>query len=707
VNAPRTPESIRRALTALERRLLTIFLVHGAGRVLAGLGGMLLALYLLDRLFAPPPAARVVLGLGMLVLFLFQVRLHLWTPLRRRPSPRDLAALWERTHPWLGDRLATVVEMPQAPPGTSAALLAKVFESAGQAAEALDPRAAVPSGRARRSALAGLGVLALILGLSALAPTEAGIFFQRLFGGDAHWPRDTTLVLLPPFAEGQEEGTELEQTGLENFRLSIARGTVLTLRIRAQGVVPEKVAARGNRISRLMRPLGGGEFVLRLPPLQKETTWSFTGGDDLDGLPRLDLVPGVAPSVVDWSVDALPPAYTGQPEDHSTASEFRVPQGTRLTVRFRADRPVAQAATADLEGSLLDLRAGPDGFYSFSVVAKASGERLILLEGRDGFRDARAGLLRWSALPDRPPQLRFALPDQRWTTVPGGAVAVLLSAQDDYGLQQATLGEEGRGDPQALPIDSGSRRLLHFQVMHPAAGGGDSVLEPGTSHRLRLQARALDGAEPQPHATEALSPWIEIVPREVFEERLGDRMSRAREVVARTQAHTRNLLDGDLPEPPRSTARRIMRDLDGLQVDLERALLERLYAGLDHETGPSLEVLARVLARGVPEPGGIVKALDEGGAPPPLDRSGLLLDLGKLVTSARLGPAEELLNTLNEGGDPKPPAKALLEQLEAMMRILVAWEDFHTAINLLRGLLDRQRTLYLRTKEAAEKESDH
>ncbi|MFQ5749554.1 MAG: hypothetical protein ACE5H3_08870, partial [Planctomycetota bacterium] len=643
MKARRTSESIHRALGALEGRLLTVFLVHGAGRILAGLGGMLLGLYLLDRLFAPPPAVRVVLGLAALGLFLFQVRLHLWTPLRRRPSPRDLAALWERTHPGLGDRLATVVEMPQAPPGTSAALLARVFEGTGQAMEALDPRTAVPSGRARRSALAGLGVLALLLGLSALAPTEAGIFFQRLFGGNAHWPRDTTLVLLPPFAEGQNEGTDPERTGPEKYRLSIARGTVLTLRIRAQGVVPEKVTARGNRISRLMRPLGGGEFVLRLPPLQKETTWAFSGGDDEDGLPRLDLIPGVAPSVVDWSVGVFPPAYTGRPEDHSTASEFRVPQGTRLTVRFRADRPVARAATADLEGSLRNLQAGAAGFYSFSVEAEASGERLILLEGRDGFRDARAGLLRWSALPDRPPRLRFELPDQRWITVPGGAVAVLLSAQDDYGLQQATLGEEGRDDPQAIPFDSGYRSLLHFQVLHPAAENGASALEPGASRRLRLQARALDGAEPQPHATEALSPWIEIVPREVFEERLADRMSRAREVVERIQTHTRDLLDGDLQEPPRSTARRILRDLEGLQVDLERALLERLYAGLDHETSPSLEVLDRVLAEGVPEPGGIVKALDEGGAPPPLDRSGLLLDLGKLVTSTRLGPAEELM----------------------------------------------------------------
>ncbi len=706
MNASRFPESIRRALGALEGRLLTVFLLHGAGRVLAGLGGMLLALFLLDRLFAPPPAARVVLGLTALGLFVFQIRLHLWTPLRRRPSPRDLAALWERSHPALGDRLATVVEMPQAPPGTSTALLAKVIESTGKAVETLDPRAAVPSGRARRSALAGLGVLALLFGLSALAPEEAGIFFQRLFGGNAHWPRDTTLVLLPPVAEGQNEGTDPEQTGPESYRLSIARGTVLTLRIRAQGVVPEKITARGNRASRLMRPLGGGEFVLRLPPLQEEAIWSFSGGDDLDGLPRLDLVPGVAPSVVDWSVDARPPAYTGQPEDHSTASEFRVPQGTRLTVRFRADRAVARAATADLEGSLRNLQADAKGFYSFSVVAEGSGERLILLEGQDGFRDARAGLLRWSAIPDRAPRLRFGLPDQRWTTVPGGAVAVLLSARDDYGLQQATLGEEGQDDPEALPLDSGSLGLLHFQVMHPGPGNAETTPEPGTSRRFRLQARAMDGAEPRAHATEALSPWIEIVPPDVFEERLGDRMSRARDVVERIQTHTRDLSEGALRETPRSTARRILRDLDELQVGLERALLERLYSGLDHETGPSLDVLNKVLAQGVPEPGGVVKALEESGVPPPLDRSGLLFDFGRLVSSARLGPAEELLDALNKGGDPKPPANALLVRLEAMMRILVAWEDFHTAINLLRGLLDRQRTLYLRTKEAAEKESD-
>ena len=42
-----------------------------------------------------------------------------------------------------------------------------------------------------------------------------------------------------------------------------------------------------------------------------------------------------------------------------------------------------------------------------------------------------------------------------------------------------------------------------------------------------------------------------------------------------------------------------------------------------------------------------------------------------------------------------------LTALEAVLEDLLAWEDFQSAVDLLRGLLDRQRNLYLRTQEAS------
>ena len=51
--------------------------------------------------------------------------------------------------------------------------------------------------------------------------------------------------------------------------------------------------------------------------------------------------------------------------------------------------------------------------------------------------------------------------------------------------------------------------------------------------------------------------------------------------------------------------------------------------------------------------------------------------------------------------DPVPAAEELKTALEAVLEDLLAWEDFQSAVDLLRGLLDRQRNLYLRTQEAS------
>ena len=66
------------------------------------------------------------------------------------------------------------------------------------------------------------------------------------------------------------------------------------------------------------------------------------------------------------------------------------------------------------------------------------------------------------------------------------------------------------------------------------------------------------------------------------------------------------------------------------------------------------------------------------------------------------GPARAWENALQAGVEPEPIRKELEIQARAMLEILVAWEDFRSAVNLLRNLLDRQRTVHLRTRDASE-----
>lgn len=692
-------EPLRRALQRLESRLFAVLLLYGAGLAAAALAGLLAALYLLDRVFDPPVAVRLVLEAAAAVFLALVAWRCLWRPLRRRPEARDLAALWERSHPGLRDRLATAVELPQAPAGTSAALLEMVAADAEGAATGLDPRRAVPAGRARRRALAGAGALGVLAGLAVLAPAEAGIFLQRLLGRDVAWPHDTALVLLAPHQEGGEPPA-LVSLGSESYRAQAARGSVITVRVRAQGVVPDRALALGLGPARPMRPVGDGEFVLRLPPLQETLKLSFRAGDDDDGLPRLELVPGSAPVLVDWSVQVEPPAYTGYPAETSTMNEFHVPQGTRLLAHFRTDSPVARVAARALDGAEQELPALADGSYSLEQIAMGSGELLVSVTGADGFEDARAGVLRWQAQPDRPPRLEFQLPSDLWTTVDGGGVPVFLYASDEFGLAEVLLSTGPQAAPAPLALPPAARELRHFQVLAPPPAGEQP--EPSAAARFRLQAWARDNAQPESHASQTQSPWIEVVAPEVYDQRLSERMTQVRERVERLRdaaAQFENPEGRSPSEGPLPRARRLRRDLEGLQGELERILVERLYTRLDRACEPSLERLLALFGQGPAPTGAVTTTL--GGGVPPLDRAGLLLNLSRAAGAAREGPAASLLQAATEQRDPAPDARELHAQLDAMLDILLAWEDFQSAVNLLRGLLERQSSLYLRTQEAS------
>ncbi|HEX9794505.1 MAG TPA: hypothetical protein VGC54_11030, partial [Planctomycetota bacterium] len=661
---------------------------------------------LLDRGFEPPAPVRLVLLAGSLTLLVVFARRVLLHPLRRRPGPRDLAAIWERSHPALQDRLATTVELadPASPSAGifSPALLAKVADETAGRLGTLDPAVAAPSGRARRSAALGLGAAGVLVVLASLAPGEASIFLQRLFGGSAPWPHDTHLVLLAPHAEGHGAGPELVVSGPESFRAQVARGTVLTVRLRAEGVVPERVEALVAGVRRPMRPLGDGEFVLRLAPLTETQTMRFHGGDDDDNLPQLVIEPGIAPAITDWTVSASPPAYTGRAAQDSPMNEFRVPQGTLLAVRFRTDRPRALAFVRDLGGETEQLAMDAAGWWSFEAVALRSGEKIVETEGPDGFRDPRAAVLRWHADPDRAPQLEFLEPAEAWTSVAGGRIPLLLAAKDDYELVAARFGAEGAAEsPAPLALQPGVRDFLHFETL-TAPPPGEGV--EGGPRRFRLEAWAEDAAEPEPQQGHALSAWIEVVSPEVYETRLGERMVAAREIVERVLERTREFEReaGSAPaEGPANRARRIQRDLLGLQKRLERNLMERVYTGLDRGSRPAADRLDALLARGAPETGAATTALLAG--TPPLERAGLLLDLARAASQAREGAAERLAAAIAAGEDPAPVAAELRIQLESMLEIFLTWEDFQSAINLLRGLLERQRSLYLRTREASDR----
>jgi hypothetical protein len=230
----------------------------------------------------------------------------------------------------------------------------------------------------------------------------------------------------------------------------------------------------------------------------------------------------------------------------------------------------------------------------------------------------------------------------------------------------------------------------------------DFSVESYENNRYRFQLQAMDQAQPEGHTAESNSPWIEIVPAGVEEQRLAERIVRLRERLEGMRDRTATFAEPGTTPSPRNI-RRLLKELDAGLGSAEYYLLERVYSGLDRQTATLWPTAEAQLTKGMPKPGVLTEALLSADLPAPLDRSAMLLDLSRAMLQARTGPGALLLEAANENRPTQAAASELRTQLDGILEILLSWEDFNSAVNLLRSLLDRQRGLYLRTQEASER----
>ena len=184
-SAPKTlPRPIRRVLGRLDRRFRLVGACRGLGTaalvVAAGAAVGMAADFAWDL----PRAARWAIWgtwlatVGGLIVAAFR-------PLVRRSGALALAALAERSHPRLGERLTAAValfderERRRQPPHGSPALIAALADEAAARVAAIDPGRAIPMGAAGRRLALGVGALLLIAAPGLIRPDPFGTLARR------------------------------------------------------------------------------------------------------------------------------------------------------------------------------------------------------------------------------------------------------------------------------------------------------------------------------------------------------------------------------------------------------------------------------------------------------------------------------------------------------------------------------------------------
>ncbi len=652
VTAVETPErtpALEALLHALRRSLLCQVVLYGIGTILGASVLWLAFAFLADWGLRVPTAIRVFHGavlLGVIGLFAWR---DLVRPLFRLPDRAGLAILLERANPELRQLLISAVQFQDvgAGPDADPALVALVVDQAENRARTLSPRGVLDPEAPRARFLLGLGGV-LFLGLLAFFhPLHARIFAQRLFGGGAPWPQRTELLVEIP---GLDPSTIVEHTG-ERWRLRLARGTDVALLITARGVVPEELTLHfDDGRDLVLNPSGGNLFRTLLRSCQEDLAFHVTGGDDEDGLPRIEIEVLQPPDVEGIAVVVRPPAYSALPESTLFDQDVEVLKGSALRVHVLpqpADaRGLARLLPEDVTLPLVPLPfprrpdSAPDEperpGLSFELAAERTVGFRAELTDRNGLTNPDPGLFRIRVIEDRPPEVQALAPSRsEFETVRGGAIPLRARAEDDFGLTAMgwRLANQGAG-PEEPPLRSGSFELERRPDPAPRPRGsapardsalGSARLEVdslGTPEapvpvdsRFALVFHAQDNRVPEPAEGHSLEVRVRVVTPEELLRRMQDRLAQARmaalrlsELQREKRARVEELLDsleGDEPlETGESLAlsaalagqRRVLSDSQALARDLAAAAEDVLYARLDDKAANLLEFLDARLA---------------------------------------------------------------------------------------------------------------
>ncbi|MBK8980535.1 MAG: hypothetical protein IPM29_31925 [Planctomycetes bacterium] len=616
----------------------------------------------------------------------------------------ELALAIERVEPGLRQALISAVQFDRTLAATggvrgdSVALMRYVVT---------DVEARVSQLRALR-ALDGRRVLRFVgllaIGFAAVStwavaqPREAGIWFQRnvLFGNVA-WPQDTHLRFVDV-----DPGRPLRLAERED----------LTIRVRALGVVPERLELRtrfadGTRSERPMDRVGDDEFIAKLETLLSDAELQAFGGDGRTEVLRIELVP--RPELGELTLTVRAPDYLGrEPESIvPTGGEVPLVAGSRVALTARASKPLRTAT----------LRVGPDQRVDCAIDADGRALRAELelpdpglttasldVVDRDDLGPAQPLRLALRVTADTPPTLDFETRGIGTMITAIARIPGVLRLRDDQGLRavtgrfRTTAAEPGPPEPgeqpapppefEAAPIgwddplqvDAREQELgltfdLQPQVPDADPGSERNRFRPGMLLALRFDATDARG-EPGQGLSDVLT--LRIVTRDTLLEDLRRRRGEQRREVERIVeqvTETRDVLrdiasptDPATAEPVQARVR--IESLARRQLALGRnvqTIAERYQRILDEMTNNRLfepavtrSMAARVVA--------------------PLQR----LAAEDFPTSAELGERFAAGGTATERGAVVAAVDDILSTLQAVLAGMERTEDIAAIVESLR-----------------------
>ena len=733
---------LRRGLRTLRRRTRSLMLVLGISRVVALLVTVLVTYFLADYFMRLPLDVRRILALLIAGSLGYAFFARVLKPISRELSDQMLAARVEAEHPELENRLSSSLAFAVADQDPenedSPELMRAVIEETAGLAGTIRFEDVAKSRTTSRWAAAAITLL-LLMSVGAVAKADrVATFVQRaILLRDIAWPRRTTLSVLD-MRPGEPR--------------AVTRGRETTIEVRAQGSIPDRVRftwwerGRESRTVETMdlSPTAGDSALFQITmSVYASYEFKVSGGDD-----DRELIYSVRsltpPSILRIEMECEYPPYLERAQETLRNGDQRLPQGTKVLLRIKANMPLSRATIKLNKAAPVPMTAEAPDRYTIALEAKEDLRYSLRLRGKKGEEnDPVADTFVLRVLKDHAPVVRVHTPVTRSDRVAKGVVLVGFTVRDDYRVTSArlkyvindgkwrtvALGESGGAGLRMLASTQRTQQsLLALAALDlgQLRTDGDKPIAKGDS--LTYYVEASDSAG-QTQRTRA-DYRVTILPEEDISQKAQNRQNSLRESAERTDDHAvaavaaveevRVHSGADPSEFRRWSGRaqaaqgRVIGDLDSLARSVRAVLNLYVFNRLDNPTAADqilpyyerhlLDPFARSGAaffgslyrslwaaqqeRAIRATGALVKLVEMSDLS---DR--LAMDHGPAAYKAlgRLGArlsAEDSARALDEVVSEQ---KIISDGLARLGRLMMEWQSYEGVVRFFKSLRDKEK----------------
>jgi hypothetical protein len=503
------PVELLTKLSRLNSQVRRLAFLRGSGLFVVVIALLLAAGMLVDFQWELATSVRVGILLSFTGITAAVAWMSLVRPLSRRLQTAELAAVVERAHPELLERLTSTVELndPNLPevfkgsPYMRQLLLRQTVKSSA----GIDFSGSVSARRAMRWLCIGAFTVIMLASPFVWSPSAYGLMWSRFFQPWGNHDRVANFLF-----------------DVENGNRVVARGTDvnLTVKIDWRGTAGE----RPETVRMNWRDVTGATDSRRLKYNSKTDAYTavishvFSGFDynisaagNRSRQYHIQVVE--APEIAEVTLDIASPSHTGIPAVHNdgVVGTIAVVEQSKLTFRLKFNKPItaselrwlnllSSAATeteqdaADTDESVkyepvTAVRLSTDGESAeLRLTATVGGPFDFLLTDKHGLSNSDEPQRILEIIPDRPPVLTLAGSSRFFQARPDDVVNIQATVIDDFGVDALELHYQiEQGDPHIIAVPAAD--LGGLSVAHQFDLDLESLqLAHGTTVTLRVRA---------------------------------------------------------------------------------------------------------------------------------------------------------------------------------------------------------------------------